>query len=200
MASRRQPRRRKHQVRVEACTGSRITDGRWCRLSARKRDLFLKHAGGPLTDDRSPPNALKSSPLLYSKNVREMATGDMLFVPSGGGVSWRAKGDEANDDEVVAIRFCYVDASNFNSVKGQLPQYAAVEVRISACNLKVKASHGTRGDSSLNIECFADCLLGRYYPRGVTSHTEIRALGYQRVPAEGRNVLTHSRKTLSGLG
>ena len=49
----------------------------------------------------------------------------MLFVPSGGAISWRAKGAE---DEAVAVRFCYVDASNFDSVKARLPLYAAVEV------------------------------------------------------------------------
>lgn len=48
----------------------------------------------------------------------------MLFVPSGGAVAWRAKGAE---DEAVVARFCYVDASNFNDVKAQLPLYAAVE-------------------------------------------------------------------------
>lgn len=58
-----------------------------------------------------------------------MSTGDKLFVPSGGAVSWRAKGGGTEDDEAIAVRFCYVDASNFNSVKSQLPLYAAVEVR-----------------------------------------------------------------------
>lgn len=57
-----------------------------------------------------------------------MSAGDVLFVPSGGAVSWRAKGDDAKNDEAIALRFCYVDASNFNSVKSQLPLYAAVEV------------------------------------------------------------------------
>lgn len=58
-----------------------------------------------------------------------MSPGDTLFVPSGGAVSWRAKGGGTEeDDEAVALRFCYVDASNFNSVKSQLPLYAAVEV------------------------------------------------------------------------
>ena len=60
-----------------------------------------------------------------------MSTGDQLFVPSGGAVSWRVKGDGREDDEAVAVRFCYVDASNFNSVKSNLPLYAAVEVRRS---------------------------------------------------------------------
>ncbi len=69
----------------------------------------------------------------YRKNIREISTGDKLFVPSGGGVSWRAKGDETSDEEAVAIRFCYVDASNFNSVKSQLPLYAAVEVTMRGC-------------------------------------------------------------------
>lgn len=60
-------------------------------------------------------------------NARDVSTGDLLFVPSGGGVSWRAKGAE---DEAVTVRFCYVDASNFDSVKSQLSLYAAVEVRL----------------------------------------------------------------------
>lgn len=60
-----------------------------------------------------------------------MSAGDNLFVPSGGAVSWRAKaGGGVGDDEALAVRFCYVDASNFNSVKSQLPLYAAVEVRL----------------------------------------------------------------------
>lgn len=60
-----------------------------------------------------------------------MSAGDNLFVPSGGAVSWRAKaGGGAEDEEALAVRFCYVDASNFNSVKSQLPLYAAVEVRL----------------------------------------------------------------------
>lgn len=60
-----------------------------------------------------------------------MSTGDKLFVPSGGAVSWRAKGGVREDDEAIAVRFCYVDASNFNSVKRELPLYAAVEVRLT---------------------------------------------------------------------
>lgn len=60
-----------------------------------------------------------------------MTAGELLFVPSGGAVSWRAKGAE---DEGVALRFCYVDASNFDSVKTQLPLYAAVEVSWLAPN------------------------------------------------------------------
>ena len=63
------------------------------------------------------------------ENVREISTGDKLFVPSGGAVSWRAKGGGRADGEAIALRFCYVDASNFNSVKSNLPLYAAVEVR-----------------------------------------------------------------------
>lgn len=62
------------------------------------------------------------------ENVRVMSAGDSLFVPSGGAVSWRAKEDGEGEDEAVAVRFCYVDASNFNSVKSQLRLYAAVEV------------------------------------------------------------------------
>lgn len=57
-----------------------------------------------------------------------MSPGDKLFVPSGGAVSWRAKGGGTEEDEAIAVRYCYVDASNFNSVKSQLPLYAAVEV------------------------------------------------------------------------
>lgn len=59
------------------------------------------------------------------KNVRDLSVGDVLFVPSGAAVAWRAKGME---DEAMVARFCYVDASNFDSVKTQLPIYAAVEV------------------------------------------------------------------------
>ena len=58
-----------------------------------------------------------------------MFVGDALFVPSGAAVTWRAKGVE---DEAMAVRFCYVDASNFDSVKTQLPIYAAVEVNAAA--------------------------------------------------------------------
>lgn len=54
-----------------------------------------------------------------------MSAGDMLFVPSGGAVSWRANGVA---DDAVALRLCYVDASNFDAVKTRLPLYAAVEV------------------------------------------------------------------------
>lgn len=61
----------------------------------------------------------------YRKNARHLSAGDVLFVPSGAAVAWRAKGVE---DEAMAVRFCYVDASNFDSVKAQLPIYAAVEV------------------------------------------------------------------------
>lgn len=61
----------------------------------------------------------------YRKNARDLSVGDVLFVPSGAAVAWRAKGEE---DEAMAVRFCYVDASNFDSVKTQLPIYAAVEV------------------------------------------------------------------------
>lgn len=64
-----------------------------------------------------------------------MAAGGLLFVPSGSAVSWRANGyehdrssDGGGDDETIALRFCYVDASNFDSIKTQLPLYAAVEV------------------------------------------------------------------------
>ncbi|CAM9548555.1 unnamed protein product [Ectocarpus sp. 4 AP-2014] len=61
-------------------------------------------------------------------NAQDVSAGDNLFVPSGGAVSWRAKaGGGAEDEEALAVRFCYVDASNFNSVKSQLPLYAAVE-------------------------------------------------------------------------
>lgn len=58
-----------------------------------------------------------------------MSAGDKLFVPSGGAVSWRATGGGKEKEEAIAVRFCYVDASNFNSVKSHLPLYAAVEVR-----------------------------------------------------------------------
>lgn len=44
-------------------------------------------------------------------------------------MSWRAKGGGREHGEAIAVRFCYVDASNFNSVKSHLPVYAAVEVR-----------------------------------------------------------------------
>ncbi|CAB1115287.1 unnamed protein product [Ectocarpus sp. CCAP 1310/34] len=58
----------------------------------------------------------------------DVSAGDNLFVPSGGAVSWRAKaGGVTEDEEAIAVRFCYVDASNFNSVKSQLPLYGAVE-------------------------------------------------------------------------
>ncbi|CAM9956333.1 unnamed protein product, partial [Ectocarpus fasciculatus] len=61
-------------------------------------------------------------------NAQDVSAGDNLFVPSGGAVSWRAKaGGGVGDDEALAVRFCYVDASNFNSVKSQLPLYATVE-------------------------------------------------------------------------
>ncbi|CBN79374.1 conserved unknown protein [Ectocarpus siliculosus] len=61
-------------------------------------------------------------------NAQDVSAGDNLFVPSGGAVSWRAKaGGGAEDEGATAVRFCYVDASNFNSVKSQLPLYAAVE-------------------------------------------------------------------------
>ncbi|CAM9763677.1 unnamed protein product [Ectocarpus sp. 12 AP-2014] len=61
-------------------------------------------------------------------NAQDVSAGDNLFVPSGGAVSWRAKaGDGAEDEGAIAVRFCYVDASNFNSVKSQLPLYGAVE-------------------------------------------------------------------------
>lgn len=63
--------------------------------------------------------------LCAREKAQDLSAGDMLFVPSGGAVSWRAKGVE---DEAVVMRFCYVDASNFDSVKTQLPLYAAVEV------------------------------------------------------------------------
>lgn len=71
-----------------------------------------------------------------------MAAGELLFVPSGGAVSWRAK-REVREDEAVVLRFCYVDASNFDFVKTQLPLYAAVEVRI--VGLKINARYFTRG-------------------------------------------------------
>lgn len=60
-------------------------------------------------------------------NARDLSVGDALFVPSGAAVAWRAKG--AEEEEAMAARFCYVDASNFASVKTQLPIYAAVEVK-----------------------------------------------------------------------
>ncbi|CAM9550979.1 unnamed protein product, partial [Ectocarpus sp. 8 AP-2014] len=61
-------------------------------------------------------------------NAQDVSAGDNLFVPSGGAVSWRAKADGGAEDEgAIAVRLCYVDASNFNSVKSQLPLYAAVE-------------------------------------------------------------------------
>lgn len=62
------------------------------------------------------------------RNAKEVAAGELLFVPSGGAVSWRAK-KEAKEDEAIALRFCYVDASNFDFVKTQLSLYAAVQVR-----------------------------------------------------------------------
>lgn len=76
-----------------------------------------------------------------------MFVGDALFVPSGAAVTWRAKGLE---DEAMAVRFCYVDASNFDSVKTQLPTYAAVEVKkrppslvcVAAYTLRVRSSPG----------------------------------------------------------
>lgn len=67
----------------------------------------------------------KSPRVHCRKNVRDLSVGDVLFVPSGAAVAWRAKGME---DEAMVARFCYVDASNFDSVKTQLPIYAAVEV------------------------------------------------------------------------
>lgn len=89
--------------------------------------LFSVH---PAVQQGSIPLSVASiCTVCYRKKVREMSTGDKLFVPSGGALSWRAKGGGREDDEAIAVRFCYVDASNFNSAKSQLPLYAAVEVR-----------------------------------------------------------------------
>lgn len=59
--------------------------------------------------------------------MSKVAAGELLFVPSGGAASWRTR-KGAVEDEAIALQFCYVDASNFDFVKTQLPLYAAVEV------------------------------------------------------------------------
>eukprot|EP00752_Nemacystus_decipiens_P004507 g4115.t1 len=81
--------------------------------------------------DRRDDTVTRRDDTVTRKKVREMSTGDKLFVPSGGAVSWRAKGGGREDDEAIAVRFCYVDASNFNLVKDHLPLYAAVEAGAS---------------------------------------------------------------------
>lgn len=83
-----------------------------------------------------------------------MSPGDNLFVPSGGAVSWRAKAGGTEENEAVAVRYCYVDASNFNSVKNQLPLYAAVEVR---CSQHVSVYRAQRGHA--NVTLFLDDVL-----------------------------------------
>lgn len=83
-----------------------------------------------------------------------MSPGDTLFVPSGGAVSWRAKGEGKEEDEAVALRFCYVDASNFNSVKSQLPLYAAVEVRCTYVRRHALSVVQSTVNGQVNKHCF----------------------------------------------